>query len=168
MTVPDVNVQMSTGEELPLSSLYARERLALVFLRHLGCIFCREHVAQLRRLKDLNIVFVTLGTIEQTEAFRAKMQSPHRFVCDPEKKLYQHFELPKGGLTQMISPQVFVRAIGATLQGHRNQSSGGDPLQMPGVFIIDTDGQIVWQHSARHAADNPSPEEIQKHLQDAN
>jgi len=168
MIVPDVKVQMSSGEVVPLASLYASERLALVFLRHLGCIFCREHVAQLRRLKDLNIVFVTLGTIEQTEAFRTKMQSPHRFICDPDKSLYQHFELPKGGLTQMISPQVFVRAIGATLQGHRNARSDGDPLQMPGVFIIDTDGQIIWQHAARHAADNPSAEEIERRLHDAN
>lgn len=166
MRVPEVDVVLSTGEQVPLRSLYSEHRLALVFLRHLGCIFCREHVSQLRRLKDLNIVFVAMASPEQTEAFRLKMQSPHRFVCDPEKALYQHFELPKGGLAQMISPQVFVRAIGATLQGHFNASSAqADPLQLPGVFVIDTDGAILWSHQARNAADNPSPDEIARHLQ---
>lgn len=165
MQLSDVEVQLSTGETVTLGALYAEQPLALVFLRHLGCIFCREHVAQLRRLKDLNIVFVTLGNVEQTEAFRQKMQSPHRFICDPEKALYHHFDLPRGGLTQVLSPQVFVRAIGATLQGHSNARTGQDPLQMPGVIVIGTDGEVRWQYRSRNAADNPPPDEIERHLQ---
>lgn len=165
MQVAEIEVQLSSGEVVPLASLYAEQPVALVFLRHLGCIFCREHVAQLRRLKDLNIVFVTLGTPEQTEAFRTKMQSPHRFICDPDKTLYRHFEIPRGGLTQMMSPQVFVRAIGATLQGHRNGRSDADPLQLPGVFVIGTDGVVTWQYRSKNASDNAPPDEIERHLQ---
>lgn len=168
MNVPETEVLLSSGERVPLRSLYQEQRMVLVFLRHLGCIFCKEHVAQLRRLKDVNIVFVTMAPADQTEAFRQKMQSPHRFICDPDKALYSHFELPKGGLTQVLSPQVFVRAIGATLQGHANSRTEADPMQLPGVFIVDTDGAILWSHKARHAADNPTPEEIEKHLHSAN
>lgn len=165
MSLSEVEVLLSTSERVMLASLYRDQPVALVFLRHLGCIFCREHVAQLRRLKELNIVFVTLGNPDQTEAFRQKMQSPHRFICDPEKALYRHFELPRGGLSQVLSPQVFVRAIGATLQGHRNAHSSADPLQLPGVFIISTDGEVTWQYRSRNAADNAPPDEIERHLQ---
>ncbi len=165
MVAPDFDVVLSTGETVPLRSLFERDKVALVFLRHLGCVFCREHVAQLRRYPELNIAFVTLGTVEQTEAFRIAMKSPHRFICDPEKRLHQAFNLNKGGLAQMISPRVVARAIGATLSGHfQSATTVGDPMQMPGVFVIAPSGEVTWEHRSRDAADNPSPQEIERHL----
>jgi peroxiredoxin len=164
MRAPDVEVQISTGEIVPLGNLYENERLALVFLRHLGCVFCRDHVAQLRRLKDLNIAFVTMGTVAQTEAFRDEMDSPHRFICDPERSLHAHFDVRRGGMAQVLHPQVFVRGIGAAMSQGLQKKPETDPLQMPGVFVIDTSGEVLWEHRARHAADNPSGEEIKRRL----
>lgn len=159
-----MQVLLSTGERVSLSSLYERERLALVFLRHLGCVFCRDHVAQLRRLKDVNIVFVTMGSSEQTEAFRKEMASPHRFICDPERALHQHFDVRRGDIGKVLHPQVFIKGIGAAMSHGMQKKPETDPMQMPGVFVIDTDGEVLWEHRARHAADNPSGEEIAKHL----
>ncbi len=159
-----MQVLLSTGETVALASLYETERLALVFLRHLGCVFCREHVAQLRRLKGVNIVFVTMGSPEQTEAFRKQMASPHRFICDPDRVLHQHFDVRKGGLGMVLHPQVLIRGIGAAMSQGMQSKPETDPMQMPGVFVIDTNGEVLWEHRARHAADNPSGDEIQKHL----
>jgi hypothetical protein len=36
----------------------------------------------------------------------------------------------------------------------------GDVRQLPGVFIIDEDGTILYSHYARDAADHPDPDEI--------
>lgn len=36
MQAPDIEVTLSTGERLPLRSLYEKRRLVLVFLRHFG------------------------------------------------------------------------------------------------------------------------------------
>ncbi|HZH99451.1 MAG TPA: peroxiredoxin-like family protein [Fimbriimonadaceae bacterium] len=161
---PDVEVTLSTGEAVPLQSLYSHERLALVFLRHFGCLFCKEHVAQLRRLPECNIAFVTLGTPEQTEEFRKKMNSPHKFISDPEKKLHRLFDLKPGGMAQVINPHVIVRSISAMFSGFMNSLSGVSQLDLPGVFVIDTDGSVSWEHRGRDVADNVSPSEIQKHL----
>ena len=40
----------------------------------------------------------------------------------------------------------------------------GDGLAAPSVFIIDTDGQIVWGYVGRGASDRPSAEKILKNL----
>jgi peroxiredoxin len=41
----------------------------------------------------------------------------------------------------------------------------GDNLAAPAVFIIDTDGYIVWRHVVGlHPGDRPSPEMILEHL----
>lgn len=167
MRAPDVDVDLSTGEVVPLESLYRERRLALVFLRHLGCIFCREHVAQLRRLKDLNIVFVTMAGPQQTDAFRQEMGSPHAFICDPQRRLHQHFAVPRGDLGKALHPQVFIRGIGAVLAHGMQKRPEADPLQMPGVAVIDTDGSVMWQHRAKHMADNPSADQLEQRLADA-
>lgn len=164
MKAPEVDVQLSTGETVPLRSLYEKERMVLIFLRHLGCVFCKEHVAQLRHHADLNIVFVTLGNVEQTEAFRKKMRSPHRFICDPEKKLHALFNLNRGGLAEFLNPHIVVRAVAAALKGHFNGLPQGDATQMPGVFLIEQDGTVEWEQRAKDIADNPTAKEIRTRL----
>ncbi len=164
MTAPDVEVQLSTGETVPLKCLYEEERMVLVFLRHLGCVFCKEHVAELRPLTDVNVVFVTLGTVEQTEAFRKKMKSPHKFICDPEKKLHDYFNLQRGGMAEFINPHVIVRTIRAMLHGFYNGLPQGDSAQLPGVFIISTDGAVTWEMRARDIADTPSAKDLRARL----
>jgi peroxiredoxin len=121
-------------------------------------------VAQLRQLKDDNIVFVTLGDPARTEEFRQSMKSPHRFICDPEKKLHAHFNLQRGGLAQMVTANVFVRGVNAVMKGHGVGAPVGDAWQMPGVFLIDPQGAVTWEHRARDAADNPSVEEVRSRL----
>lgn len=155
---------LSTGETVSLASLYESRRLVLVFLRHFGCIFCQEHVAALKALADTNLVFVTLGNQEQAEEFRLKTQSPHRFIADPERKLHALFDLPRGGLAQMIAPHVMIRGLAGIMKGYVNRRGPGDPMQLPGVFIIETDGSVIWEYRGRDASDNPPPEEIQRRL----
>ena len=164
MQAPEVDVLMSSGETVPLRALYEKQPLVLVFLRHLGCVFCKEHVAHLRGFADPNIVFVTLGTQEQTEAFRKKMNSPHRFICDPEKKLHAHFNLNPGGLAEFINPHVIGRVIVSMLHGYLNGLPQGDPKQLPGVFIIQTNGEVTWEHRSRDIADTPRGGDIRSQL----
>jgi peroxiredoxin len=164
---PEVDVLLSTGEVVPLKSLYEKERMVLVFLRHLGCVFCKEHVAQLRPLTDLNIVFVTLGGVEQTELFRKKMKSPHKFICDPDKKLHALFNLNRGGMAEFVNLHTIGRTIGAMLKGYVNGLPQGDAAQLPGVFIVETDGTVVWEQRGRDIADTPSAKEIRQRLRPA-
>lgn len=156
---------MSTGETVPLRSLYEDQRLMLIFLRHLGCVFCKDHVAQLRNLSDLNIVFVTLGTPEQTEEFRKKMKSPHRFISDPDKTLHNLFSLQQGGMAQLFNPHTISRALTLLAQGHfQGLKPQQDVKQLPGVFLVEQDGTITWEYRARDAADNPPPDQIRARL----
>lgn len=118
-------------------------------------------MARLRLHDQLNVVFVTMGTPEETEAFRLKERSPHRFVCDPDRELYRAFGLGRGTGRQMFNPKVFARGFGATLRGHWVGLPVGDPWQMPGVFAIDPQGEVVWEYRSVDAADNPDVSQIE-------
>ncbi len=165
MVAPELDVLLDSGETVPLRSLYADQKIVLVFLRHFGCTFCREHVAQLRVHHSLNIAFVGMGSPEQTTEFKRKSRSPHVFICDPEKRVYKAFGLERGEARQMFNPKVFSRGFGATLRGHLVGAPVGDPWQMPGVFLIEPTGEISWEYRSVDASDNPDAGKILTQLE---
>ncbi|MFQ3587468.1 MAG: peroxiredoxin-like family protein [Fimbriimonadaceae bacterium] len=164
VVAPELKLRLSTGEEVSIADLHREGPVALVFVRHFGCVFCRERIAEFRRLEDQNIVFVTMGNLVQAEAVRQKLRSPHRFVCDPEQVAYEAFGLPKGSFVQMFNPTTFVRGFRAAVRGHGVGAPVGDPWQLGGAFVIDRTGRITWEKRATHAADDASEEEILREL----
>lgn len=143
---------------MPLQSFYAERKLILIFLRHFGCVFCKEQVSALRMHDSLNAVFVSMGSPEEAQEFKTKMRSPHTFLCDPDRKLYEAFGLGRAETKQVFSPKVFSRGFGATLRGHFVGMPIGDPWQMPGVFLVETDGTTSWEYRSVDASDNPDTE----------
>jgi peroxiredoxin len=164
MKAPDALVDLDTGSQVPLSSLYGNKRLILVFLRHCGCLFAREQVAQLRFHPNLNIAFVTMASRDELAEFKKRTRSPHPMIADPDRKLYQAFGLGKGEGKQVFNLRTFARGFGATLRGHWVGTPIGDPWQMPGVFLIEPDGEISWEYRSVDAADNVSLALVQEHL----
>ena len=81
-------------------------------------------------------------------------------ISDPEKHLYGALNLPRGTLRTLFGPRVWLRGFlagaprwlgGAGLGVGRPQ---GDPLQMPGTFVIHR-GRILREHHHRDVADRP-------------
>lgn len=164
MTAPDVHVQMSTGERRCLRDFYAERPLALLFLRHFGCIFCRQMVAQVRSKPNMNVVFVGLGTPEEATAFAEEFRVEAPIVCDPDRELYRKFDLSDGNLYQILGPQVMLRAVAALRQGHMNIRPKQPPGQLAGAFVIQPGGQVSWEYRATNAGDNPSVATIEAKL----
>lgn len=144
---------------MALAELYREAPLMLVFLRHLGCIFCREQVAGLRGM-DWNLAFVCMADPAAAERFRHEMGSPHRFLCDPDASLYRAFGLGRGSWGQLLSGQVLVSGWRAFRAGHSAGKPVGDIRQMSGAFLVGQDGQVRWAHASTTSADFPSLEAL--------
>ena len=134
----------------------------VVFLRHAGCTFCREALAEVAKLRSrieemgTGIAFVHMSSEPGAQEFFAKygLGDVPRF-SDPECRLYRSFELPRGGWRQLFSLRVWLRGIGAGLfRGHGVGSVEGDSFRMPGVFLL-RDGRIVREFRHESAADRP-------------
>ena len=131
----------------------------LVFLRHFGCLFTREWVADLRKTADADpayppVVFVHLGTAEDGAAFFDKHAPAARAVADPTERLFKAFGLGRGRLAQLFGPEVIACGLRATFKGHGAGKVIGDPWILPGLFLVEGD-RIAWAHRARHAGDHP-------------
>lgn len=134
----------------------------LVFLRHAGCTFCREALADLSQEKKTidatgtRIVLVHMGDGAAIEKLleRYKLQGVDR-ISDPTQSLYQAFGLKRGNLRQLLGPRVLWRAFGrGVLARHGIGWQAADASQMPGLFLMDDTG-IIRRFRHKTAADRP-------------
>lgn len=77
------------------------------------------------------------------------------FISDPNKTLYQAFDLKKGGLNALMGPRNLIRGFkAAILDGHGFGKPVGDPMQMGGTFLV-SGGKIVRSFVHKTASDRP-------------
>lgn len=157
-----------TATQAPtLANVLARPTL-LVFLRHFGCVFCREMIHDLKRVRQRTpayppVVFFAQATIEEAEKFFARHDPAATVICDPGKRFYHAFDLKPGTAKQMFGPAVWTCGLRATLKGNTIGLPVGDVWTMPGVFLVSAAG-IHWKHTFLHAGDHPNFAAIPQHL----
>jgi peroxiredoxin len=148
-----------TGQTL---ATQAERPLFLVFLRHFGCTFCREAVADLAEKrhtiegKGVPLAFVHLGTEEKAQWFFKPygMLDVPRF-SDPDGRLYEAFGLLRAELREYLNSESILRMLSAWLRGHFVGFPAGDIERMPGAFLIDR-GEI--QKAFRHKLVSDRPD----------
>lgn len=111
------------------------------------------------------IVLVGMGTPEESTAFVKNAGVTFAMISDPKRQLYKAFGLGMAGSLELLSPSLAFKALATMAQGHGIGLPIGDIRQLPGAFIINTRGQIVYSHVAKDAADHPAPETILSALQ---
>lgn len=134
----------------------------VVFLRHLGCTFCREALADLSahrteiESRGTRIAIVHMSPDAAASQFFAKYNlADVSRISDPDRALYNAFELRRGTLGQLFGWRSFLRGFSAgVLNGHGVGTLMGDGFQMPGAFIV-RNGAIVRAFRHRAASDRP-------------
>jgi peroxiredoxin len=148
--------------------LSADKSVMLIFLRHFGCIFCKEALFDISKKsrdleqKGVKIVFVHMAEDEVAEkyflTFGLKDVS---HISDPTCALYQKFGLTKGTTSQLLGLKNWVRgfevSVGKGIEVSIRQI--GDAFQMPGVFVINY-GKIKSKYIHTTAADKPDYEKL--------
>ena len=144
-----------------LAELSAQQPLLLVFLRHMGCTFCREALGDLAaRRAELDELGVRIAVVHMGAPLAATLmlqkyglEDLHRF-SDPQCELYRAFRLERGTPAQLAGPKIWWRALPALWGGHGFGPIVGDGLRMPGVFVLDK-GEIIASFRHASAADRP-------------
>ena len=108
----------------------------------------------------VRVAAITLGTPEQTAPFCAERAPGIECLCDPQAVAYRAFGLARANLFQMLGPAVWGKGLQVIRQGHTQGRTVGDPRQMPGTFMVDTQGRIVFAHYSAHVGDYPAEEAL--------
>jgi peroxiredoxin len=144
-----------------LAELSDQHPVLIVFLRHSGCAFCREALSDLQKqrsqIEASGTTIALVHMVSNDEAARFfkgyGLDDVPRF-SDPDRTLYEAFDLHRGNLWQLIGPSVFWRGMKAFFSGHGAGRIRGDVAQLPGTFVIHH-GRIVQAFRNKTAADRP-------------
>jgi len=148
----------------------------LVFLRHFGCIFCRETVADLRAVSAEPgfppVVFFFQGSPTEGRVFLRRDWPNVRAVADPAGRFYDAFGVGHMTPLQLLRPALWAaERRAARAKGHENGPRSGDIWRMPGIFLVQN-GRVRWKHDFRHAGDAPDltelPERVRRLEAEAN
>jgi hypothetical protein len=150
----------NTGESLMNISM--ENPVLLVFLRHFGCIFCKEALADISKNRSsievggIKIVFVHMTDYETAEKqFQKFALHDVLHISDPDCKYYAAFGLMKGNFNQLFGLQSLIRGFSAGIQhGQAPSAQIGDGFQMPGVFVI-VKGEIKEHFIHKLSSDRP-------------
>jgi peroxiredoxin len=154
--------EMFTNKGETLLNLSNNNPVLLVFLRHFGCIFCKEALIDISKSKadieagGISIVFVHMTDFETADKQFLKfglIDSTH--ISDPDCKFYEAFGLVKGNFNQLFGLQSLIRGFSIGIkEGQTPGSLIGDGFQMPGVFVI-VNGEIKERFIHRLSSDRP-------------
>lgn len=151
---------LNTGETL--DALASRTPVLVVCLRHLGCTFCREALADLASARPslesrgITPCLVHMVADDHAEnAFRRYHLADLPRVSDPQKHLYSALHLSKGSPAALFGPLCALRFLSAgLLRRHGVGTLAGDGFQMPGAFLIHR-GRVLRAFRHQSAADRP-------------
>ncbi len=149
-----------TGQSL--GSLSNERPLLLVFLRHFGCTFCREAVAEINKVrkdieaKGTQLAFVHLADDDEKAQ---KFFTPYGFqdlprFADPDGLLFQSFGLVRANWRAYLNYESILRTLIAWLEGHFVGMPAGDVQRMPGTFLIQN-GEIRKAFRHKLVSDRP-------------
>lgn len=149
-----------------LADLSDQSPVLLVFLRHFGCVFCKDSMNEISKKKafieaqGIKIIMVHMADDELAETYFKQFGIGElEHVSDPECKYYSIFGLVKGSFGQLFGLKTWMRGfeIAVTKQMLPSSKRIGDGLQMPGIFLIKN-GKIIQSFIHVSVADRPNYE----------
>jgi len=159
----DILQIMQTNKGENVNELSSTQPVLLVFLRHFGCVFCKEALDDLSKMTDkFDLKKVKLVLVHMAEPSIAnqyfenyKLTDASR-ISDPDLNFYTRFGLIKGGFSQLYGLSSWMRGFSLQRQGYKSELAKqlGDSTQMPGIFTI-RDGEIVDSYIHKKASEKP-------------
>ena len=134
----------------------------VLFIRHSGCTFCREALADLKqqaatlRGRGWNLVVVHMSPPADGRSLLDHFGlADVPTISDPERKLFRAFELKSGNLWQLVGPKSLWRAmVEGTVWRYGFGRIVGSAQQLAGAFVVDK-GRIIQAYRHKTSADRP-------------
>jgi hypothetical protein len=145
-----------------LWTLSFEKKCLMVFLRHFGCLFCKNMIADISMEKEwlkqqgYHIVFVHQSDPSVSKEFFKQFGLESYFeISDPYRTCYKSFEIGSANALHLLNPQAIYGAWESYLQGHRMSEKDGNIWQMPGLLILH-EGDILKRHQFKHIGEIPN------------
>ncbi len=148
------------GSEVVVRDLWRDRTAVLVLVRHFGCLFCQEQVAELTGQEDeivargARLVVIGNGAPTFIAGFRDRVGFDGLLYTDPTRRVYAALGMTRR-LRSSFNLRTLRQALRAYRSGHRQGAVQGDPWQQGGVAIVSPSGERVFEYRSAFAGDHP-------------
>lgn len=156
-----------SGRTLSQTAGRVKGKTALLFLRYYGCTLCQFDIHQFAQAHTA--IAATGGQmliVLQSDPMRLAEQLkpedlPFDIICDPERTLYQRFEiLPAPSMEKLGDAYTMEKIQKAAADGFVHGSYEGDELQLPATFVVTPELTLTYVHYGVSAGDIPTPQAL--------
>jgi peroxiredoxin len=165
---PDPTLPDNSGEPRQLSEFWAHGPLLVIFMRHFGCSCLMERWEGLKvELSSFADAGARVVGICQAEPERARAVAERReyqfpLLCDPDLAAYRAFGLLEGLPSQILhdfpwrsGDEETARTLFIEPRRGTERAVVDSPWQLPGEFVIGSDGRIALAHRYQYCEDFP-------------
>lgn len=139
--VPEGNLQDLSGEKVSLQNIVSAKPTVLIFYRGGWCPYCNVHLAELQGIeKDIldmgyQVVGISPDSPEKLKESTDKHQLNYSLYSDADLSMTKSFGLA------FQAPEKYSEML-----GERSGDKNPGLLPVPGVFVIGTDGKILFEY----------------------
>ncbi len=164
---PNFQAQLPEGGSVCLGD-YRGRRLLLIFIRHLACLPCQEHLFEIEgRLSTLSegggrILVISFDTLDQIREYRSQLNLSFPIAGDTARTAYKTYGLTQVSFLQTWHPKTLWRYVILLRKGRKLQwpKQGSDLSQLGADFVVDADGTIIYSHYSERPDDRPKIVEV--------
>lgn len=168
---PAFELPDQTGRMTTLGQLISDSPLILLFWRHYGCGCGSDRAdrlrSELRRYREVGatVAIVGQGLSVQAAAYADEQSLDVPILTDTHRRVYEAYGLLEATQPQLLfdAPQwlwSYSRETAERFVEARRETGRrlvNNPWQLPGEFVIRTDGVIAHAHRYQHCEDFPDP-----------
>lgn len=180
-SAPNLRLETADGAGFELRDAWRDGPAVLVFLRHFGCSCAWERAQRLKaEYAGLTAAGATVIAIGQADAVRSrhfaeKAELPCLLLSDAGRRAYEAYDLLEARPSQVVygMPDAFLRRDPETGENFlkSRQGSGRSPIdspwQLPGEFVVDSNGMIKLAHHSQYCADYADPDVLVAAIKEA-
>ncbi len=141
------------GNSIKMMSLWQKQTIIFIFLRHFGCLTCRGHAKQIwsdRQKYEVNgskIIFVGNGAPHYIQHFKEDLGLEDATIyTDPSLQSFYAAGFKRGFIVS-FGPRAIANGLKAFANGARQSfdKDTGNLWQLGGVLVIKTNGEVAYQ-----------------------
>jgi peroxiredoxin len=165
---PDVELPDTSGGMRRLSEYWTHGPALVIFMRHFGCSCLMERWEGLKiELADYagagaRVVAICQAEPERARAVAARREYQFPLLCDPELRVYRAFGLLEGLPSQILhdfpwqpGDEETARSLFIEPRRGTERAVVDSPWQLPGEFVIGSNGRIALAHRYQYCEDFP-------------
>ncbi|MDP1547761.1 MAG: peroxiredoxin family protein [Anaerolineales bacterium] len=98
---PDFSLLATNGQTILLTDFRGKQNVIVFFIRETTCAQCRTHVAQLGKMHEkfreagAEIIVILGEDMEKAKEYAEGIELPFPILCDPDRAVYNLYELEK-------------------------------------------------------------------------